>query len=243
MLTNRLDGPVPEHLVGEAWPAVQPGADPVLLGHAKLEPSDPVAVRTAQTFTLTYTVGRYGLDDTGAIRVAFRVMTDFGRLQVTDPAAPGYVSARTSGKARILLDYAGFGVASRPRWRALTARVSGGYLSEGDTIAIVFGDTSGGSPGMKMQTFVEGALPVQGAGRCLRLRPFHADRRYAEHRNRARTAGGLARRALLPAPAGRTLPLRPQGRGCLGQSDAAGRGRFRLRDHAAGEWPAGTLPL
>ena len=88
-----------------------------------------------------------------------------------------------------------------------------------------------------------GRLPVQGAGRCLRLRPFHADRRYAEHRNRARTAGGLARRALLPAPAGRTLPLRPQGRGCLGQSDAAGRGRFRLRDHAAGEWPAGTLPL
>ena len=158
MLTNRLDGPVPEHLVGEAWPAVQPGADPVLLGHAKLEPSDPVAVRTAQTFTLTYTVGRYGLDDTGAIRVAFRAMTDFGRLQVTDPAAPGYVSARTSGKARILLDYAGFGVASRPRWRALTARVSGGYLSEGDTIAIVFGDTSGGSPGMKMQTFVEGAF-------------------------------------------------------------------------------------
>ena len=158
MLTNTLDGPVPEHLVGEAWPAVQPGADPVLLGHAKLEPSDPVAVRTAQTFTLTYTVGRYGLDDTGAIRVAFRAMTDFGRLQVTDPAAPGYVSARTSGNARIVLDYAGFGVASRPRWRALTARVRGGYLSEGDTIEIVFGDTSGGSPGMKMQTFVEGAF-------------------------------------------------------------------------------------
>ena len=158
MLTNTLDGPVPEHLVGEAWPAVQPGADPVLLGHAKLDPSDPVTARSAQTFTLTYTVGRYGLDDTGAIRVAFRAMTDFGRLQVDDPAAPGYVSAQTSGKARIDLDYAGFGVASRPRWRALTARVRGGYLREGDTITIVFGDTSGGSPGMKMQTFVEGGF-------------------------------------------------------------------------------------
>ena len=158
MLVNRLDGPVPGHLVGEAWPAVQPGADPVLLGHARLEPSDPVAVRSAQTFTLTYTVGRYGLDDTGAIRVAFRAMSDFGRLQVDDPAAPGYVSARTSGNARIVLDYVGFGTASRPRWKVLTARVSGGCLREGDTIDLVFGDTAGGSPGMKMQTFVEGAF-------------------------------------------------------------------------------------
>ena len=158
MLVNRLDGPVPGHLVGEAWPAVQPGADPVLLGHARLEPSDPVAVRSAQTFTLTYTVGRYGLDDTGAIRVAFRAMSDFGRLQVDDPAAPGYVSARTSGSARIVLDYVGFGTASRPRWKVLTARVSGGCLREGDTIDLVFGDTAGGSPGMKMQTFVEGGF-------------------------------------------------------------------------------------
>ena len=40
----------------------------------------------------------------------------------------------------------------------LTARISGGYLSEGDTITITFGDTSGGSPGFKMQTFVESAF-------------------------------------------------------------------------------------
>jgi len=166
ILTNSLDGPVKPELMGEAWPAVQPGADPVLLGHAKLEPTDPVEVRTAQTFTLTYTVGRYGLDDTGAIRVVFRAMSDFGRLQVEDPRAPGYVSAMTTGNAQIILDYTGFGYASRPRWKALTARVSRGFLKEGDTITLVFGDTSQGSPGMKMQTFVEGGFEFKVLADC-----------------------------------------------------------------------------
>ncbi|MCY4190962.1 MAG: DUF3604 domain-containing protein [Rhodospirillaceae bacterium] len=166
ILTNSLDSRVKPELVGEAWPAVQPGADPVLLGHAKLSPSDPVEVRSAQTFTLTYTVGRYGLDDTGAIRIVFRAMSDFGRLQVDDPKAPGYVSAATTGNARIILDYTGFGLASRPRWKALTARVSQGFLKEGDTISLVFGDTSCGSPGMKMQTFVEGSFEFKVLSDC-----------------------------------------------------------------------------
>ena len=34
-------------------------------------------------------------------------------------------------------------------------KLHGGYLSEGDTITIIFGDRSGGSPGMKLQTFCE----------------------------------------------------------------------------------------
>lgn len=161
-LDNSLDGPISPPLMGEAWTPVLPGdtpdEDPVLYGHVALEPRDPVAVRSMQTFTLTYTVGRYGLDDTGAIRVVFRALGDWGALQVTDPAAPGYVSAESSCGVPILLDYSRFGTTPRPRWKSLTARVSGGYLSEGDTITIVFGDTSGGSPGMRMQTFVEGGF-------------------------------------------------------------------------------------
>ena len=43
----------------------------------------------------------------------------------------------------------------RPWFKGLTARLHGGYLREGDTIIIVFGDTAAGSPGMQMQTFVE----------------------------------------------------------------------------------------
>lgn len=146
---------VDTNLVGEGWPAVQPGADPVLYGHVDLTPKGAFEARSLQTFTLTYTVGRFGLDDSGAIRVVFRAMGDAGRLQTDDPGAPNYVTAKASNGATLSVEYRHRGVSARPRWKSLTIGVSGGYLSEGDTITIVFGDTSGGSPGMQMQTVVE----------------------------------------------------------------------------------------
>ena len=49
-------------------------ADPVLYGHVSLEPKGAFEARSLQTFKLVYTVGRYGIDDTGSIRVVFRFM-------------------------------------------------------------------------------------------------------------------------------------------------------------------------
>ena len=145
---------VDSELVGEAWPPVQPGTDPVLYGHVELSPKGAFEVRSLQTFTLTYTVGRFGLDDGGAIRIVFRIMGDTGRLQTTDPTAENYVTATTSGSSNLSLEFDGR-AGARPRRKSLTIRVSGGYLNEGDTITVVFGDTSHGSPGMRLQTFVE----------------------------------------------------------------------------------------
>ena len=143
--------------VGEVWPIAAPAQDPVLFGHAELSPTGAFEVRSLQTFTLTYTVGRFGLDDNGSLRVVFRFFGDWGALQLTDPTAENYVTAVTSQGTQPVLDYNQIGH-SRPWLKCLTARVRGGYLSEGDTITITFGDTSGGSPGMKMQTFVESAF-------------------------------------------------------------------------------------
>ena len=145
---NSVDGPVAEDLVGEVWPSAEPGEDPVLYGHATLESHDPVEVRSLQTFYLTYTVGRYGLDDTGAIRVVFRAMGDGQALQTSDPGAANYVTASSSTCIPLTVEYHHRGVSARPRWKSLTVTVNGGYLSEGDTITIVFGDTTGGSSGM-----------------------------------------------------------------------------------------------
>jgi hypothetical protein len=58
--------------VGDVWPAAEPGQDPVLYGSAKLTPTGAFEARSFQTFTLVYTVGRFGLDDTGAIKVVQR---------------------------------------------------------------------------------------------------------------------------------------------------------------------------
>lgn len=141
-------------LVGVAWPAVHPAEDPVMYGHVDLVPKGAFAARSLQTFNMTYTVGRYGIDDTGGIRVVFRFMGDAGDLQTANPQAYNYVTASASTGARLSLVY-GKTAHQRPFFKALTVKLHGGYLREGDQITIVFGDTREGSPGMQMQTFTD----------------------------------------------------------------------------------------
>ena len=150
----REEDVVATELMGDVWPATQPGEDPVLYGHVELTPRGAFEARSVQTFSMTYTVGRYGIDDTGSIRVVFRFMGDWGDLQTTDPSGYNFVTAGCSTGSRISLQYAKTGH-QRPWFRCLTARLHGGYLKEGDQITIVFGDSSQGSPGMKMQSFCE----------------------------------------------------------------------------------------
>ena len=150
---------VATELMGDVWPVTAPGSDPagedpVLYGHVELTPRGAFEARSVQTFSLTYTVGRYGIDDTGSIRVVFRFMGDWGDLQTTNPRGYNYVTASCSTGSRISLQYAKTGH-QRPWFRCLTARLHGGYLREGDTITIEFGDSSQGSPGMTMQSFCE----------------------------------------------------------------------------------------
>lgn len=148
------DTPVATELVGAAWPVTHPGEDPVLYGRAELQPRGAFEARSVQSFRLVYTVGRYGIDDTGGIAVMFRFFGDQGDLQTDDPAGYNYVTAHTNTGARIRLSYSGTG-GHRPWFKMLTAKLHGGYLKEGDSITIVFGDTAQGSPGMKLQTFCE----------------------------------------------------------------------------------------
>jgi hypothetical protein len=145
-------------LIGEAWPAVQPFVNLHDYGTAKLEPRGEFVVRGYASFTLTYTVGPYGIDDSGAVRVSFRAVGDWGKLQTENPAAPNYISAETSGSAKLILDVSSNGKSPRPRNKCLTVRVTDGYLEEKDAITIIFGDISQGSPGFMLQTFAETAF-------------------------------------------------------------------------------------
>ncbi|MBU2531770.1 MAG: DUF3604 domain-containing protein [Alphaproteobacteria bacterium] len=171
-------GPVRRDLVGDNSPSVRSGDDAALYGSAVLSPLGPVEARSFQTFKLTYTVGKLGIDDTGGIQVAFRFIGDAGKAQITKPAAANYVSASSNGEGRIRLNVREDGF--RP-WKLLvTAYQSGGYLKEGETIEIIFGDTRQGSPGMLMQTFVEAgyefrvAADVQATGNFLPLPEQHS---------------------------------------------------------------------
>lgn len=146
--------PVAAELVGEAVSATRPGDDPALYGTVTMEAPDQVEVRTYQTFRIVYTTGKLGIDDTGGIRVALRFISDAGLLQTSDPTAPNYVSAKSSGEGRLELKYDKNG-GQRPWNETLTIYQRGGYLRPGETIEIVFGDTSGGSPGILMPTFFD----------------------------------------------------------------------------------------
>ncbi|MBT3533677.1 MAG: DUF3604 domain-containing protein, partial [Rhodospirillaceae bacterium] len=146
---------VDSDLVGEVWTMAQPGTDPVLYGHVEIEPKGKFPARSLQTFRMTYTVGRFGLDDTGAIRIMQRAMGDGGALQTNDPTGHNYVTATTSSGVPLGVEYSRYGAMPRPRWKVLTIRVAGGFLREGDEIEIIFGDTSKGSPGLKLQSMVE----------------------------------------------------------------------------------------
>ncbi len=148
-------GPVARELVGALTPSAQPGPDPTLYGTATMTPAKPVEVRGFHTETITYRVGRLGLDDLGAIQIAFRMVSDSGMPQFTDPTAPNYVTAKSNGEGKLHLSYAKTG-GTRPWFEVLTIQQKGGYLREGEEITVIFGDTSGGSPGMLAQTFIEG---------------------------------------------------------------------------------------
>lgn len=176
-LPNKAN-PVPFELVGANAPSVRPGDDDLIYGSATLEASEIVEVRTYQTYRVRYKVGRLGLDDWGAIRIAFRMITDAGKPQSTDPTAPNYVSATCSGAGKINLRIGPEG--PRPWILTVTAQLSGSYLKEGEEIVVTFGDTSAGSPGMLMQTFVEEGYElrvmtdVQATGNFLPLKQQYA---------------------------------------------------------------------
>jgi hypothetical protein len=127
---------------------------PELMGTATLEPSGEFEAGSYQSFTLTYTAGRFGIDDTGSIKIGFRFATDFGPVQFDDPKAPGFTTAEASNGATLECRWE-FKRNIRPWSRSLYIGVQKHFLKPGDTITIRFGDRRQGSPGIRLQTYCE----------------------------------------------------------------------------------------
>jgi hypothetical protein len=150
MSVDRIDD---KHM-GEIWPAAHPAADENDYGTVDLSPRGAFEAGSLQTFRLVYTAGPYGIDDTGALRILFRFPTDWGRLQNTDPGGVNYVSAVAGNDVALGVTYAEDAL-PRPRYHGLTVTLLNGYLREGDTLTVTFGDTAGGSPGIRLPSFCE----------------------------------------------------------------------------------------
>ncbi len=126
------------------------------LGHVALSPEGPVVAGNLGQWTLTYTVGSYGIDEGGTIKVARRFASDWGRPQFTDPKGLGYTTVTTTGEAS-LRAYYDKKAHIRPWMKCLVIDVYDGCLAPGDVVTITFGDRSQGSPGIQAQSFIESA--------------------------------------------------------------------------------------
>jgi hypothetical protein len=137
-----------------------PGPAPIpaeLAGHCEITPTGEIEAGSWQSFTLTYTAGPYGMDDTASLKVVFRFATDQTMPQTADPHAPGYITAEASNGATLSCrcDYK---QNVRPWDRTVHVKVVKGCMAEGDRITIRLGDKRSGSPGMRMQTFADPAF-------------------------------------------------------------------------------------
>ena len=68
-----------------------------LYGWAKIDPDGPVVAGEIGAWRITYHAGRYGVNDGGVIKIAWRDVSDWQAPQFTDPQAPGYATVLTTG--------------------------------------------------------------------------------------------------------------------------------------------------
>ena len=76
------------------------------------------------------------------------------------PQAPNYTTATASNGAQLQLRY-DVKDNQRPWGKTIHVKVLKGYLRRGDTITLTLGDCGGGSPGWRMQTFVEETFEIR----------------------------------------------------------------------------------
>ena len=127
---------IPDHLMGDVWPTVKPGSGNANYGTITFSPTGHFPVRSLNTFTLVYTVGEFGLDDTGAIKIVHRWTADGGRVQFDEPDAINYVTATASNGVQLEL-YAEPYPHRRPWFAGLRITVKRGFMRPGDTITVV----------------------------------------------------------------------------------------------------------
>ena len=130
--------------------------DPVALGQVRFEDPTPVKAGSWTTVEQTFVVGSRPLREGAVIALGRQPFSDMGNLQADDPAAPNFVSVRsTSQAARFSATRLGpTGRAGEPESdsQLLGFVLEGSSLASGQSLTIVYGRKSGGSRGLRAQT-------------------------------------------------------------------------------------------
>ncbi len=127
---------------------------PERMGTATVTPEGKFEAGSYQEFTVTYTAGYFGIDDTGSLKIVHRFASDMGRPQFSNPAGPNFTTVEASNGAVLHVEY-DMKRNVRPWDKTLYIKVVRGFLREGDQILVRFGDRRQGSPGIRLQSFCE----------------------------------------------------------------------------------------
>lgn len=133
---------------------------PAELGRVSLEGPPQVVAGSMATFRITYTAGRFGIDDQGGIRFLLRFASDAGRPQFDRPNGPNFCSVGSSNGSTLVPEYHPRG-SFRPWFKAIRVNVMRDALREGDSITLVLGDRSQGSAGWRVSTMREPRFEVR----------------------------------------------------------------------------------
>ncbi len=138
----------------------------------------PFPASSFQTFDEVVTIGEMPMNPGGEFMLGRMLMSDAGPPQNTDPAANNYVTIKCSNPAarfqKTGVEWAGMHGGFRGESLNAAFKLEGNVpLKAGDTITFTYGDRSGGSRGMLMNTFSNDRMlyPVyvdlEGKGRYL----------------------------------------------------------------------------
>ncbi|MEO5882671.1 MAG: DUF3604 domain-containing protein [Caldimonas sp.] len=130
------------------------------LGSVRIEADAVTVAGSMATVRITYTAGKFGIDDQGSLRFLLRFASDAGRPQFDRPGAPNYCTATASNGTKLLVEYHPRG-AFRPWFKAIRVNVMRDALREGDTLTLVLGDRSQGGAGWRTSTMREQRFEVR----------------------------------------------------------------------------------
>jgi hypothetical protein len=132
---------------------------PEHMGSIALSPPGPFVAGSHVELMLVYTAGKFGIDDTGMVKVSWRTTSDFAKPQFTRPDAPNFTTVEASNSAKLEVWFDRLNI--RPYGNTLLIRVGRGFLRSGDTLTIRLGDRRQGSPGFRLQTNVESKVELR----------------------------------------------------------------------------------
>ena len=136
--------------------------DPGALGSLRVVPDEPLLAGSKATVELVYEVGNMPMQVGGGVLAGRQWLADVNDFQNQDPAAPNYLTARTSRPdARleaVMVPLVGPHGSQRFPKPTPAFRLVGAPLEPGDTITVTYGDRSGGSAGIGVQAFETDAL-------------------------------------------------------------------------------------